>query len=480
MRKIRTAIAVVVILVVFVVLAALVRGRLAAQAAPAGQAPAALPVPVKSVQIARKAIRVEYRESSHLEPWASLRVASEVSGRVSAREVQPGAIVDAGDVIVKIDREMQAREVLSAEAEVRGAQAGVLAAEARCASAEEDVRSAEASVSEAMENHQVALAKAAEVDANIRVIQEEVERNERLLGQGAVSRSDVQKKKAELDIAYGQAQAAKASAAVAESQVRQAEIKVEQAKSAVGSAKAAVSQAEEIQGQAAQRLTSLQASLERLDIRSPIRGLVEEVHLAEGEVAQAGESIAEILDLTNLRAVVPIDPWVRDALAVGTEVTLTLPALGGLTLTGSIERIGATVNTDTYKVPLVLRVPNEISADQRANLPPWVELPETYPIRPGHLVECRIPSRRVVEVVEIERAWTKTDLGEQIVFVLGRSDETHEGKDVSIAEKRVLCAQTPPFHYELLHVLSGLSPGDTIATSALSRLRDHARVVVED
>jgi multidrug efflux system membrane fusion protein len=96
---------------------------LAAKTQPAAQAPAALPVPVATVEPSEVAIWDEF--SGRLEAVQRVEVRSRVAGAVKAVHFVEGALVKEGDLLVTIDPDPYAAEVDRAQAQVVAAQARV-------------------------------------------------------------------------------------------------------------------------------------------------------------------------------------------------------------------------------------------------------------------------------------------------------------------------------------------------------------------
>src|SRR5919201_5927869 len=96
---------------------------LGAKTQPATQAPAALPVPVATVEQSEVSIWDEF--SGRLEAVERVEVRSRVAGAVKAVHFREGALVKEGDLLITIDPDPYAAEVERAKAQVLAAEARV-------------------------------------------------------------------------------------------------------------------------------------------------------------------------------------------------------------------------------------------------------------------------------------------------------------------------------------------------------------------
>src|ERR671937_1638821 len=107
---------------------------LGAKTQPAAEAPAALPVPVATVEQSEVSIWDEF--SGRLEAVQRVEVRSRVAGAVKSVHFVEGALVKQGDLLVTIDPDPYAAEVERAQAQVVAAQARVNYAKSERARAE--------------------------------------------------------------------------------------------------------------------------------------------------------------------------------------------------------------------------------------------------------------------------------------------------------------------------------------------------------
>lgn len=212
-------------------------------------------------------------------------VATKYPGRVDSVTVREGADVRMGDILASLDpRDIQAR--------LEAAKAAVAAADDAMARAEAEVRARQA---------QAVLAD------------QETHRIERLIGDEAVSRSD-------LDHAH--AEQALAAAAVA-------------------GARAALAQATSARDAARAQQAEAQAARDDMVLRAPISGRVEYRVVEPGTVVGAGSRVVTLLDPSDVRMVVFLPTGQVSRLAVGAPARLVLDGPGGTILPAHVSFISS-------------------------------------------------------------------------------------------------------------------------------------------
>ena len=242
-------------------------------------------------------------------------VATKYPGRIDSVTVREGADVRSGEVVASLDpRDIDAR--------LDAAKAAVAAANDAMARAEAEVRA-----------HQ----------AQSVLADQETRRLERLIGDEAVSRSD-------LDRAHAEQAAAAA---------------------AFAGARAAVAQATSARDAARAQQAEAQAARDDMVLRAPISGRVEYRVVEPGTVVGAGSRVVTLLDPTDVRMVVFLPTGQVGRLAVGAPARLVLDGPEGAVLPAHVAFISSdaqftprAVETASERDKLMYRV--ELTLDPQA------------------------------------------------------------------------------------------------------------------
>ena len=260
---------------------------------------------VRVVELSDGELRATRRASVSVRPSRESRVASGASGRVLEVLVREGAIVEAGEPMVRLDAEALTRGVENAELAL--AQARINLQRARSQSVD-GVAQAQAGL------------RAAE--GSLAVAQRQLDEAEALLELGAVASAEVQALRAQRDQAQSAAlQAADALAragrvedeelALLELQARQAEVQLRTARQA----------------------------LEEAVIRAPFAGEVAQLLVEAGEFVGAGSPVARLLGLEAQLASFSVPPEDVSAIEIAGSVTIEL---GGSSLPATVTRVERT------------------------------------------------------------------------------------------------------------------------------------------
>lgn len=93
-------------------------------------------------------------------------------------------------------------------------------------------------------------------------------------------------------------------------------------------------------------------------IRAPFDGAVAERRITEGEFAQMGRVVAVVVSDTILRLKLDISEVDAGKVAIGKDVFITVAAYPGRVFKGTIKRIGASVKTQSRALPVEAEVQN--------------------------------------------------------------------------------------------------------------------------
>lgn len=110
-------------------------------------------------------------------------------------------------------------------------------------------------------------------------------------------------------------------------------------------------------------LASAQAEAEKLEIKSPIDGIVDSVPLQVGQAVQDGSQIAEIIDPDPMLAVGSVSEFKRGSLRIGQDVSIRFVEGSPVSGTVNFISLSAEPTTRTYKVEATMANPEAAIAD---------------------------------------------------------------------------------------------------------------------
>jgi HlyD family secretion protein len=292
----------------------------------------------------------EVRASGHVEA-TEVRLAPEVGGRLLELRVKEGDVVNAGDLILRIDARDTELALDRARADLQQASAQLKLLQA--GSRREDIAQAQAQAQAARD--EVAAAR-----AELTAAEADLQRLEALLESNAGSRKQRDDARARRDVARERVEAAESRVRAADqttarlrSGARAEEI--EAARARVAAATAAVATVEE--------------ALADTTLRSPIAGVVTEKLVSVGEVVAPRTPVLVVVDLVNAWADVFVDEPLIPRLRLNQPATVFTDA-GGAGIAGTVSYISPkaeftprNVQTAEERSKLVYRV--RVSVDNK-------------------------------------------------------------------------------------------------------------------
>jgi len=360
----------------------------------------------RSAVVERGTMLVAVSASGSIEPHARVGLTFEVPGRVAEVTVKVGDAVAAGDVLAQLDTDRLALQVQQSQAALASveAQLAQLRAGARpeeVEAAEANLRAAQAQVSGAAANRDQLEAEAD--DAQIAAAEAELAsaRLQQKVAQDTYDRTDKKDAKRKEQANYNlyaanealaaaqagldqvlagadpdQVRAARANvwAVAAQRDATQAQLDLLLAGVTEGQIAAAKAQV----AQAQATLEGAQLSLEQAALRAPFDGVVAELNVTSGEMASAGLPAITLIDASRFRIVVRVDEIDVGRLAEGQAAEVTLDALPGAQISGTVERIApaATIEGGVVYYDVVIGLASTdvpVRADMTANATILVE-----------------------------------------------------------------------------------------------------------
>jgi HlyD family secretion protein len=432
----------------------------------------------RSAVVERGTMLVAVSASGNIEPRACASLVFQSPGRVAEAPVEVGDVVEAGDVLARLDDERLALQVEQAQAALTSAEARlaqlraearpeeVMAAEANLRAAEAQVSAASADMAQIRAGASGAQIAAAEADFASAVTQQKAAEDAHEMTMKcytfswggeeheicpALGDPEVQARynlyATDKSLAAAQSQldellagadadqirAARANVSAVEAQRDATQSQLDLLLSGATAGQIAAAEAQVAQAQAALELAEL--SLEQATLRAPFDGLVAAVNVTPGEMAPTGLPAITLLDVSQFHITVSVDEIDVGRLAVGQTAQVTLDALPDIEITGSVERIApaATIEGGVVYYDVVIELPptgEPIRADMTANATIVIE-------ELGDVL--MIPTWVVRVDNDTGQTYVNRQVGEKIVRVDVNLGIRHEG---------------------LAHVLSGLSEGD--------------------
>lgn len=292
----------------------------------------------------------------------SQRVGPIGTGRLLALEVDVGDVVQAGQVLGRMDPVDLDERIASLQASLRRMQA--------------NRRAATAQIEEAIARHEYA--------------QSQERRYEMLSASGSISREAIEAKHQELRVASAGLQSAQANA------------------------DAAVQAVEEAQA----GLAALHQQRQQLELRAPLDGLVAARKVEPGTTVMAGQTVLEIIDSRQVWLNVRFDQRRAGGLQGGLPARIELRSRAAQTLSGQVLRVEPLADAVTEEILAKVifdAVPNP--------LPPLGELGEVTVALPGAAALPVIPSASVQRREGVLGVWLIVDEALRFVPVtLGASD----------------------------------------------------------
>lgn len=249
-------------------------------------------------------------------------VAPEVSGTVTNVAVANNQAVEAGDLLIQIDRERYALAVETAEANLQSARQATGASTANIDAAEAQVLSAEAN-----------LLRAEQDVVRLRRIKEE--------DPGAISERRVEM--------------SEASFTAAQAALRAAEANLEGARQNLGE----TGEANYRILQARADLEQAQLNLERTAVRAPDNGVVTDVRIDRGNFAQAGAPLITFLASHDIWVQADFTENNLGNIKPGDKVDIVFDALPGRVVKGTIRTTGFGVNVDSAPLGSLPTIDND-------------------------------------------------------------------------------------------------------------------------
>jgi len=385
--------------------------------------------------------------SGTVAPWADVRVAAEVSGRIETCAVEEGAVVEPGAVLFEIDSSLLKAQVTQAEAAVAAlrAEQDKVAAGARpeeLAIALAKVGSARAAMSQA--RAAVEQAKASEANAL-----RDLERTRKLFEQNVESEAKLDQMTTAHTVARRRREAADEQLRNAEEQLTAAQKQEALVREGARSEDRAGIAAKVAQAQAALNLARI--TLLKATVKSPIKGVLNKRLCDAGEYVGPGTPLADVVDVARVKVVAPVPERDISSVRLGAPKRMWFDLGRG----DPVERTGRVIFVSQVADPRTLTFDVKIelgNADGR--------------LRPGMIARVELVRDRLEDAIAVPFAAVIRDEDGYVAFV-ENGGEAHR-REVTLGF----------FDGGRVVVTSGLSAGDRLIVQGQRFIADADRVRV--
>ena len=356
-----------------------------------------------------------YREASgSLAANQSTDVSSETSGKVIAVGVDMGTFVKRGQMLVKLDDADFRLRIQQAQAQLDQAKATLRQNEAKIG------------LRPGQKFNPENVPEVAAARAGFNLAEKNLQRYERLVETGDVSRAAYDQQKSQRDQLREQYQAL----------IHQAQ----QNYATVGNSQAAVA--------AAQTQVSLaNRNLSYTVVTSPMAGYVSDRAADIGEYVSPQQKVATVVNLNPLRVRIDIPEQAIAQVHTGESVSVDVAAYADRHFAGRIARVSPNVTASSRTLTVEAEVENSKGE-----------------LKPGQFATVRILLPQSESAVMVPQRALRAISGSKYVFVIKNGH----------AEQRLV--QTGQSEGDLIEIKSGVTPDEIIATSNVEQLSDGVAV----
>ncbi len=422
--------------------------------------------------VERGTLRVTVNANGSLAPNDEVALAFLSGGQVAEVLVEVGDVVQAGDVLARLDDADARQAVTDAELQVTQAEINLTSAQieaeaglaqANLDAAQLDYESAVAhaahtgdqltsarvkleqaieALADAQEAYDNAWDSARDWELNIRWKKDALE-NER-----EATERNLEKAKDDLEIA--QASYNLAVVGIDDSAVQDAEIKVINAQVGLANEPIKLQQAELSLAQAQLKLDSALRALEETTLVAPVDGTVTALNIQAGEMAGGGQTAVVLSDLATLVVDINLDETDVAQIGVGQKALVILDAFPDVELSGEVTAIAPVAQTQSGVVLYPVTV-------QLALSDPSASSGQAVPVRAGMTADVEIVTASKEDALIVPLRAIRSVEGQS--FVLRQStDAGFEPVQVGLG----IMTETE------VEITSGLAEGDVVSVVAAS------------
>jgi membrane fusion protein, multidrug efflux system len=261
---------------------------------------------------------------------------------------------------------------------------------------------------------------------------------------------EVQNAKAAADLAQAEFARIKSlldQRVVSQSEYDQRRTQVEAAHQQYEAAKNAAQQQFQALQAARARVVLARKALSDTVVRAPFTGIVGQRMVSNGDYVTKGMKVAEVVRITPLRVELTVPEQFVSAVGVGQPVTLSVDAFPNRTFEGKVRFVSPSLRADQRALTVEAIVPND-----KAEL------------KPGMFATALVEQPAKTPAVLVPAAAVQTLGGTSRVFVV--NGDRVEERIITVGQKVE----------EQIEIVTGLKPGERVATANLGQLVDGIRV----
>ena len=203
-----------------------------------------------------------------------------------------------------------------------------------------------------------------------------------------------------------------------------------------------------------EQLKTLQAQLDMTEIKAPFSGIVDKINLKEGELANPGMRVVEMVNLSEMKLVADVSEIYLPVVHKGDTVDITFDTYKDLKIRRPIHRTSNIINpaNRTFEITVITK-----NIDNK--------------LKPNMIANIRVNDFTQDSVLIAPSIVIKKDFEKQFVFVAEKSDSGYVAKKVFVTTGRSYNGNTV--------VSSGLHTGDKLIVKGYNIVANGSKIFIE-
>jgi RND family efflux transporter MFP subunit len=204
-----------------------------------------------------------------------------------------------------------------------------------------------------------------------------------------------------------------------------------------------------------EQLKTLQAQLDRTEIKAPFTGIVDRINLKEGELANPGMQVIEMVNLNEMRLVADVSERYLPVVNKGDTVEITFDTYKKLKLKRPIHRISNIINPANRTFEISVRTKNINNK-----------------LKPNMIANIRINDYTLDSAIIAPSIVIKKDFEKQFVFIVQKNDSNIIAKKVFVETGRSYNGKTV--------ITKGLKQGDKLIIAGYNTVSNGSPVYIKN